>query len=308
MARLVSNKLRVVLATETRTATHLETSTVTLLVDDVYTTDFETVVVETQTITSTSIVTSLAPSSLKLRRQLSTVVSDYPAASISSACSCLNVRPCNFKGTTTIAAATETSVATVTVDATETLTATEVATMTIPTTVTKAATATTVVTVTSLPKPVFNRIFTVDEQNKKWYFKKVAQDAGDLIVAVEDPAEAIDTFQLAHGLLSYVSSSYNVQVVFPYFATLWFSNNTPKKLIFNTAEYIDEWQSGDWYHYQWVIDAQTGALTATNAGNPVFSQMCLAGINMQLEQELMLGTAVTEGSFCIGASMWLELV
>ncbi len=244
-----------------------------------------------------------------MRRQLSTAVSDYPAESISSACSCLNIRPCNRKGTTTIAAATETSVATFTVDATETLTATDMTTMTVPTTVTTAVTATTVVTVTSLPKPVYNRLWTKDEAGKKWYFKKIAQDVGDLIVATEDPAEAIDTFVLSdQGLLSYVSSSYNGQVVFPFFTPLWFSDRTPKKLIFNTAEYIDNWDSLDWFHYQWIIDSQTGALTATNAGNPVFSQMCLAGINQELEQELMLGTAVTDGTFCIAASMWLELV
>ncbi len=269
----------------------------------------ETTVVETQTLTSTSIVTSLAPTDYKRRRQLSTAVSDYPAESISSACSCLNVRPCKFKGTTTIAAATETSVATVTVDATETSTTTDLVTLTVPTTVTTSVTATTVVTVSALPKPVYSRLFTLDEQNKKWYFKKIAQDIGDVIVATDNVAEAINTFQLSdQGLLSYISSSYNGQVVFPFFATLWFSDRTPKKLIFNTAEYIDEWVGGNWYHYQWIVDGQTSALIATNAGNPVFSQMCLAGINSELEQELMLGTAVTEGTFCIGASMWLELV
>jgi hypothetical protein len=304
-----ADKLRTVVATETRTATHLETVTVTNF-DTVFTTIVETVVVETQTITTTSAaMISSAPA--KLRRQVLTAVSDYPAASISSACSCLNVRNCNKKGTTTLAAATETSVATtVTIDTTETSTATDVATTTIQTTVTSSATATTVVTAAPSVAPRGSRLVTIGESGEKRYFKSVVQEgSGDLIVITSDPSQAIDTFQFKDGRLSYTSPTLNGQTVYPYFPTIWYSDATPKKLIFNTAEFIDDWMSFNWYHYEWVADANTGALKVTNAGVPVYSQLCLAGINMLLEEELMLGTRLpVDGSFCLPVTISLELV
>ena len=279
-------------------------------IDTIFTTVVETVVVQTQTITTTS-AASLAPSGVKLRRQPLTAVSDYPAASISSACSCLNVRRnCNKQGTTTIAAVTEISAAsTVIIDTTETSTATDVATSTVQTTMTSSATATTIVIVTPSATPTGSRLVTTNEFGEKWYFKSVSQVSGDLLVVTSDASQAIDTFQLdGQGQLSFISSDYNGQVVYPYFATLWFSNSDPKKLIFNTEEYIQNWDSMDWYGYQWVADSKTGALTATNAGNLVYSQICLAGINNALEQELMLGTAIPkEGSGCIPAAVSLEL-
>ncbi len=301
-----TDKLRTIIATETRTYTHLETVTTTE-VYTVFTTVSQTVVVETQTITTTSIAS--VPSDYKLRRQLLTAVSDYPAASISSACVCLKVRNCNNgkKGTTTLAAATETSVAsTVVIDTTETSTATEAATTTVETTVTSPATATTVVNATPSAAPASSRLVFKNESGNKFYFKSIKQTSGDMIVLAADASDAVDTFQLDNeGHLSFISADYNGQLVYPYFATLWFSNSDPTKLLFNTAEYIDNWDSEDWYHYQWVADPNTGALTVTNAGNTVYSQLCLQGINENLEQELMLGTAI--GLFCIPATVSLEL-
>ncbi|SPQ24373.1 f5d760a0-02cf-410f-aa1a-70f480d758be [Thermothielavioides terrestris] len=242
-----------IVTTETRTTTHLATVTVTDI-DTIFTTVIGTVVVETQTIT-------ISPPA-KQRRQPLTAVSDYPAASISSACSCLNVRNCGKKATTTLPAATETSVAsTVVIDTTETSTLTEVATTTLATTETSSATVVTVVIATPSTAPSGSRMVATTSSDEKYYLKSVPlEGSGDLLVVAQDASQAIDTFQLDdQGLLSFVSPDLNQQLVYPYFATIWWMNTDAKKLMFNTQDFIDNWDYLDWKNFQWVADSQTGA-------------------------------------------------
>ncbi|KAL2131689.1 hypothetical protein VTI74DRAFT_4732 [Chaetomium olivicolor] len=279
------------------TATHVQTVTVTN-VETAITTVFDIIMVETQTVTNTAPpVSSKAAEKLgRFRRDALSAIDNYPAASVSSACSCLSVRACGRRATTA-AAPTETSVNTVTVDATKTETATALATTTLATTVTSSTTATTTVVVepsggSTLPTDPFLLTVT-DSTGKTGYFRQRASppssNLGEIVYTTADAAEAIQFYIDADGFLSYKSPYFNNEPVSAYFGNTWFLlDTTTYRALFTTQAGL----LSDSTFFHWTVDPETGALKSNNTQNPVVWQICNLYADGTGHQVLAVGAKV----------------
>ncbi|KAL2132701.1 hypothetical protein VTI74DRAFT_3464 [Chaetomium olivicolor] len=306
-----------VVATETITSTHLQTLTVTN-VETVQTTVFKTVVVETRTITSTSAaVSTMAPArARRLRRDALSAISDYPAESISSACSCLRVAKCGKIATATLPPVTETSVAgTVTLDATQTATATELATATVATTVTSSATATSVVVVgppapTTLPVRPF-RLWTTRADGQKIYFRYFKWfSIGDVLYSTTNAANAVTFSFDSTRRLEFSSSSWNNgDNVEAFMFSGWFgasTDNTAYNFFFNTPMTVDQMQ---YVAYTWDLTWEDGvrpAILPNNTPAPVVFQLCPQMSNNVMEEMLHIGRV--DSTVCRPVSIYIEFV
>ncbi|KAJ4294734.1 hypothetical protein N0V88_004968 [Collariella sp. IMI 366227] len=295
--------------TETITTNHLETPTITN-VETILTTVIETVVVETQTITSTSVATIItAARARRLRRDALSAINDYPLASISSACSCLNDKMCGKKATATLPAATATSMAgTVTVDPTEIKTVTEVATTTVVTTVTSEITATSVVVVTPRPTTFPTgpfRLVSKNAKGEKIYFQRWKWGSdGDMLYSTKNATGSVIFTLDAQRRLSFSSPDYPAPV-FSYMANDWFPVDVSVGYIFlsNTEANLSNPPART--IYQFNVDWETLAIVPFNTPAPVIMFLCNQVINKVTEAMLVIGK-VDVISACTWATIHME--
>lgn len=295
--------------TETITLTHLETLTITNL-ETTFTTVIETVVVKIQTITSTSAAAvNTVARARRLRRDALSAINDYPPTSISSACSCVNVKMCDKKATATLPAATETSVAgTVTVDASEIETATEVATTTVVTTVTSEATVTSVVVVTPRPTTFPTgpfRLVSKNAKGEKIYFQRLKSGSGgDMLYSTKNAAGSVIFGFDAQRRLSFISPDYPAPV-FPYMVNNWFPVGVAAGYIFFSNTEANLSNPPGRTIYQFNVDWKTLAIVLFNTPVPVTMFLCNQVVNKVIELMLVIGR-VGVVSACIRTTIHME--
>jgi hypothetical protein len=265
------------LSTETITITDIE-STITLDVSTTVVTSFETTIVSTFTYTEPA---QTPPAKLKRRNvaSLSSALGTYAPASVSSACSCLNVSRCHKRSesTTTLDASTFTSIATSTDVVSSTTTITQFYTATSVTATTESIVTST--TITALPEPtLFHLVTTLAGEDQ--YYKSTPWGGGivwDLVYPSPGTVGAVpfqfnDLGQLTMPSISQGSTVFAAQ------GTEWFASPYDSFwFIFRTPA---AHQQDGWVSYQYEVDTadDNNLKVSTHDGSqPLKWQLCDRG-------------------------------